>query len=193
VLDGRLTVDLGEPPERHELERGSVLVVQPGTIPAVERGDDELVLFIYGAPPEQGGAEFLLPCRGLHGCWRLDSARSKTSPVLHVDRTVSPSTNRRSRSSRASGFSSCRWITLERAGAVRWSQPSSASSSSPHPSARLIFRSANRSRSRASWSSTMSASCSRVSGSKVTTSSIRLRNLAGSGRGAHSTSGCSRS
>ena len=30
VLDGTLTVDLGEPPERHELERGSVLVVQPG-------------------------------------------------------------------------------------------------------------------------------------------------------------------
>ena len=31
VLDGTLTVDLGEPPERHELPRGSVLVVQPGT------------------------------------------------------------------------------------------------------------------------------------------------------------------
>jgi mannose-6-phosphate isomerase-like protein (cupin superfamily) len=59
VLDGRLTVDLGEPPERHELERGSVLVVQPGTILQLRNaGDDELVLFIYGAPPEQGGAEF---------------------------------------------------------------------------------------------------------------------------------------
>ena len=59
VLDGTLTVDLGEPPERHELERGSVLVVQPGTILQL-RNDavDELVLFIYGAPPEQGGAEF---------------------------------------------------------------------------------------------------------------------------------------
>ena len=33
VLDGTLTVDLGEPPERHELERGSVLVVQPGHDP----------------------------------------------------------------------------------------------------------------------------------------------------------------
>jgi quercetin dioxygenase-like cupin family protein len=59
VLDGALTVDLGEPPERHELERGSVLVVQPGTILQLRNaGDDELVLFIYGAPPEQGGAEF---------------------------------------------------------------------------------------------------------------------------------------
>jgi mannose-6-phosphate isomerase-like protein (cupin superfamily) len=59
VLDGTLTVDLGEPPERHELERGSVLVVQPGTILQLRNaGDEELVLFIYGAPPEQAGAEF---------------------------------------------------------------------------------------------------------------------------------------
>jgi len=59
VLDGTLTVDLGEPPERHELERGSVLVVEPGTILQLRNaGDEELVLFIYGAPPEQGGADF---------------------------------------------------------------------------------------------------------------------------------------
>jgi quercetin dioxygenase-like cupin family protein len=59
VLDGTLTVDLGEPPERHELERGSVLVVQPNTILQLRNtGDDELVLFIYGAPPVQGGADF---------------------------------------------------------------------------------------------------------------------------------------
>jgi quercetin dioxygenase-like cupin family protein len=59
VLDGTLTVDLGEPPERHELERGSILVVQPGQILQLRNaGDDELVLFIYGAPPEQAGADF---------------------------------------------------------------------------------------------------------------------------------------
>jgi mannose-6-phosphate isomerase-like protein (cupin superfamily) len=59
VLDGTLTVDLGEPPERHDLERGSVLVVQPGTILQLRnRGDEELVMFIYGAPPERGQAEF---------------------------------------------------------------------------------------------------------------------------------------
>ena len=59
VLDGTLTVDLEEPPERHERERGSVLVVQPGTsLQLRNAGEDELVLFIYGAPPEQGGAEF---------------------------------------------------------------------------------------------------------------------------------------
>jgi mannose-6-phosphate isomerase-like protein (cupin superfamily) len=59
VLEGTLTVDLGEPPERHELERGSVLVVQPGTILQLRNaGNEELVLFIYGAPPEQAGADF---------------------------------------------------------------------------------------------------------------------------------------
>jgi quercetin dioxygenase-like cupin family protein len=59
VLDGTLTVDLGEPPERHVLERGSVLVVQPGTILQLRNaGDAELVLFIYGAPPVREGADF---------------------------------------------------------------------------------------------------------------------------------------
>jgi mannose-6-phosphate isomerase-like protein (cupin superfamily) len=59
VLEGTLTVDLGEPPERHEVARGGVLVVEPGTILQLRNtGDEELVLFIYGAPPEQGGGEF---------------------------------------------------------------------------------------------------------------------------------------
>jgi mannose-6-phosphate isomerase-like protein (cupin superfamily) len=60
VLDGTLTVDLGEPPERRELERGTVLVVEMGT-PLQLRNlhDEELVLFIYGAPPVTGQAEFL--------------------------------------------------------------------------------------------------------------------------------------
>jgi len=59
VMEGALTVDLGEPPERHELERGSVLVVQPGTILQLRNtGDEDLVLFIYGAPPVSEGADF---------------------------------------------------------------------------------------------------------------------------------------
>jgi mannose-6-phosphate isomerase-like protein (cupin superfamily) len=62
VLDGTLTIHMGEgdDPERHELERGSVLVVQPGTaLQLSNHGDDELRLFIYGAPPERGDATFL--------------------------------------------------------------------------------------------------------------------------------------
>ena len=62
VLDGTLTVHLGEgdAPERHELARGSVLIVQPGTpLQLSNRGDEELRLFILGAPPERGQATFL--------------------------------------------------------------------------------------------------------------------------------------
>jgi mannose-6-phosphate isomerase-like protein (cupin superfamily) len=59
VMEGALTVDLGEPPERHVLARGSVLVVQPGTILQLRNaGTEDLVLFIYGAPPVSEGADF---------------------------------------------------------------------------------------------------------------------------------------
>jgi mannose-6-phosphate isomerase-like protein (cupin superfamily) len=59
VLDGTLTVDLGDPPERHEVPRGGVVVVERGThLQLRNAGDEELVLFIYGAPPERGQAEF---------------------------------------------------------------------------------------------------------------------------------------
>jgi mannose-6-phosphate isomerase-like protein (cupin superfamily) len=59
VLEGTLTVDLGDPPKRRELSSGSVLVVQPGTILQLRNaGHQELVLFIYGAPPVTGQAEF---------------------------------------------------------------------------------------------------------------------------------------
>ena len=62
VLDGTLTIHMGEgdDPERHELARGSVLVVQPGTaLQLSNRHDDELRLFIVGAPPERGETTFL--------------------------------------------------------------------------------------------------------------------------------------
>jgi mannose-6-phosphate isomerase-like protein (cupin superfamily) len=62
VLDGTLTIHMGEgdDPEQHVLEAGSVLVVQPGTaLQLSNRHDDELRLFIYGAPPERGEATFL--------------------------------------------------------------------------------------------------------------------------------------
>jgi mannose-6-phosphate isomerase-like protein (cupin superfamily) len=59
VLEGTLTVDLGDPPERREVPRGGVLVVERGTILQLRNaGSEELVLFIYGAPPETGKAEF---------------------------------------------------------------------------------------------------------------------------------------
>jgi mannose-6-phosphate isomerase-like protein (cupin superfamily) len=59
VLAGTLTMHLGEPPERIELEPPSVVAVEPGT-PLQLRNDglDDAVVFIYGAPPEQAGADF---------------------------------------------------------------------------------------------------------------------------------------
>jgi mannose-6-phosphate isomerase-like protein (cupin superfamily) len=62
VLAGTLTTHMGEgdEPERHELAPGSVLVVQPGTaLQLSNRHDEELRLFIYGAPPERGETTFL--------------------------------------------------------------------------------------------------------------------------------------
>lgn len=62
VLGGTLTVDLGEPPERHEVSRGGIVVVERGTILQLRNtGDEEVVLFIYGAPPETGKSEFFDP------------------------------------------------------------------------------------------------------------------------------------
>jgi mannose-6-phosphate isomerase-like protein (cupin superfamily) len=59
VLDGTLTVDLGDPPKRHQVPRGGVVVVERGTILQLRNtGDEEVVLFIYGAPPETGKSEF---------------------------------------------------------------------------------------------------------------------------------------
>jgi mannose-6-phosphate isomerase-like protein (cupin superfamily) len=59
VLSGTLTMLLGEPPERFDLPPTSVVAVEPTTpLQVRNEGDDELVLFIYGAPPEQAGADF---------------------------------------------------------------------------------------------------------------------------------------
>jgi mannose-6-phosphate isomerase-like protein (cupin superfamily) len=59
VLEGTLTVDLGEPPERHQVARGGLVVVESGTMLQLRNaGENELVLFIYGAPPETGKTEF---------------------------------------------------------------------------------------------------------------------------------------
>jgi mannose-6-phosphate isomerase-like protein (cupin superfamily) len=64
VIEGTLTIHMGEGdvPERHELGKGSVLVVQPGTaLQLSNRHEDELRLFIVGAPPERGETVFLDP------------------------------------------------------------------------------------------------------------------------------------
>lgn len=60
VVSGTLTMYLGEPPERVDVPRGGLVRVEPGTVlQSVNHGDEELVVYAYGAPPETGDAEFL--------------------------------------------------------------------------------------------------------------------------------------
>ncbi|MEI8105617.1 MAG: cupin domain-containing protein [Actinomycetes bacterium] len=60
VLGGTLTMLLGEPPERFDVEAGSVVSVDPGTgLQMRNESDDDVVVFAYGAPPVSGQAEYL--------------------------------------------------------------------------------------------------------------------------------------
>jgi mannose-6-phosphate isomerase-like protein (cupin superfamily) len=60
VLEGTLTMYLGDPPERVDVPKGGVVHVESGTaLQSVNQGDEEVLLYAYGAPPETGGAEFL--------------------------------------------------------------------------------------------------------------------------------------
>lgn len=60
VLSGTLTMLLGNPAERVELPAESVVAVDAGTALQLRNDTDtEVVVFAYGAPPEQAGAEFL--------------------------------------------------------------------------------------------------------------------------------------
>jgi mannose-6-phosphate isomerase-like protein (cupin superfamily) len=60
VVRGTLTMYLGEPHERHQVSAGGLVHVQPATpLQIVNEGDEELLLYAYGAPPEHGHAEFL--------------------------------------------------------------------------------------------------------------------------------------
>jgi mannose-6-phosphate isomerase-like protein (cupin superfamily) len=60
VLEGTLTMLLGDPPERVDLEPHSVVTVAPGTgLQMRNESDADVVVFAYGAPPVTGQAEFL--------------------------------------------------------------------------------------------------------------------------------------
>jgi mannose-6-phosphate isomerase-like protein (cupin superfamily) len=59
-IRGTLTMLLGEPPERVDLQPGDVAVVHIGTpMQARNEGDEEVLFFAYGAPPVTGQADFL--------------------------------------------------------------------------------------------------------------------------------------
>jgi mannose-6-phosphate isomerase-like protein (cupin superfamily) len=59
-LAGTLTMYLGEPPERHDVPVGGLIHVEPGTpLQTVNHGDEDLLVYVYGWPPESENAELL--------------------------------------------------------------------------------------------------------------------------------------
>jgi quercetin dioxygenase-like cupin family protein len=61
-LTGTLTMYLGEPPECVELAVGGLIHVEPGTeLQTANHGDEDLLVYVYGTPPESEHAELLDP------------------------------------------------------------------------------------------------------------------------------------
>ncbi len=59
-IKGTLTMLLGDPYERVDVEPGGVVVVHKGTpLQMRNETDEEILVFVYGAPTEHGNAEFL--------------------------------------------------------------------------------------------------------------------------------------
>jgi quercetin dioxygenase-like cupin family protein len=60
VLEGTMTMYLGEPPERVEVRAGGLVRVSPGTpLQTVNHGDADLIVYAHGHPPESETAEIL--------------------------------------------------------------------------------------------------------------------------------------
>jgi quercetin dioxygenase-like cupin family protein len=60
VLAGALSMYLGEPPVREDVPVGGVIRVEPGTaLQTVNHGDQDLIVYAYGTPPESERAELL--------------------------------------------------------------------------------------------------------------------------------------
>jgi mannose-6-phosphate isomerase-like protein (cupin superfamily) len=60
VISGTLTMLLGDGPERVDLGPGGVVAVEPMTpLQMRNESDEELVVFVYGAPTLREGADML--------------------------------------------------------------------------------------------------------------------------------------
>jgi quercetin dioxygenase-like cupin family protein len=60
VLSGTLSMYVGEPPERHDVPAGGLIHVEPGTpLQSVNHGEEDLLVYAYGTPPEDEHAEIL--------------------------------------------------------------------------------------------------------------------------------------
>ena len=55
VLRGQLTMYLGEQPQRHVVPAGGIVHVGARTpLQSVNEGDEELLVYVYGSPPDEG-------------------------------------------------------------------------------------------------------------------------------------------
>jgi quercetin dioxygenase-like cupin family protein len=62
VLSGALTMYLGEPPERIDVPAGGLVHVPAGTpLQTANQGEEDLLVYAYGYPPEDVNAELLDP------------------------------------------------------------------------------------------------------------------------------------
>jgi len=60
VLSGTLSMYVGEPPERQDVPAGALIRVDPLTpLQSVNHGEEDLVVYAYGTPPESERAELL--------------------------------------------------------------------------------------------------------------------------------------
>jgi quercetin dioxygenase-like cupin family protein len=60
VLSGSLTMYVGDPPEPQGVQAGELITVDPGTaLQIVNHGDEDLLVYAYGHPPESENAEIL--------------------------------------------------------------------------------------------------------------------------------------
>jgi quercetin dioxygenase-like cupin family protein len=60
VFAGTLSMYVGDPPDRHDVPVGGLIHIEPGTpLQSVNHGDEDLVLYAYGTPPESEHAEIL--------------------------------------------------------------------------------------------------------------------------------------
>lgn len=60
VLSGTLSMYVGDPPERVDVPAGGVIRVDPGTpLQSANHGEQELLVYAYGYPPERERAELL--------------------------------------------------------------------------------------------------------------------------------------
>ena len=60
VLSGTLSMYVGDPPERQDVQAGALIHVEPGTpLQSVNHGHEDLVVYAYGTPHESEHAEIL--------------------------------------------------------------------------------------------------------------------------------------